>query len=189
MIWLILFVFFILLGLREILFALLLLTKRPKPWTDSEGISDFLMASGRKPPQIFLTPTLFGKAIGWKSLFGNCLFVEKDWWLSLKSTNRKVVLAWFSNAEIRQIFIQRLMGFGDPKLIDRDCLFTGISSTDLIEVIDSLKHDSLKISVSILEAGLLGLSIFGGLQAHQLRILEERIQSILYQVQRLQKTS
>lgn len=185
MIWSLIAICLIFFGSRELLLGLIIISKKAHAWQSPPDFFDFLSANSRKSFKILACRNISLKAISWKTAFGPHLIVDESWWLSLSDDQKKMTLLWFSIAQDKFLFIQRLSGLVKPEQIDRDCLIEGVEVSTLLEIINSLKIAYENSAAHPLESSLSGLSFYGGVQNESLKNLEWRLQAIIKASERL----
>lgn len=185
MIWSLIAICLVFFGSRELLLGLIILSKKAQAWESPADFFDFLSANSRKSFKILVCKNLSLKAISWKTALGPHLIVDESWWFALSEDQKKMTLLWFSIAQEKFLFIQRLSGLVKPEQIDRDCLIEGVDLSTFLEVINSLKKAYENLTSHPLESSLSGLSLYGGIQNESLKNLEFRLQAIIKASERL----
>lgn len=185
MIWSLIAICLIFFGSREFLLGLIIVLKRAHAWDAPTDFCDFLTANSRKTFKILVCKNLNLKVISWKTSLGPHLIADESWWQSLSEDQKKMTLLWFSIAQEKFLFVQRLSGLVKPEQIDRDCLIEGAELSTLLEIINSLKMAYENSAAHPLESSLSGLSLYGGIQNESLKNLEFRLQAIIKASERL----
>jgi hypothetical protein len=187
MIWSIIGICLLFFASREILLGLLIIIKKAEVDTPSHDFFDFLIAKSRKGFRIFLCNSLKLKALSWKTTFGPILLIDKLWWLRLTEDQKKSVILWFSLAQEKSLFFERVFGLSPPSKIDRDCLIEGVELAVLLSIIDSLKKSSFSLMNEPLSSLLSGLSLYSGIQYESSKKIETRLQKAVISFETLNR--
>lgn len=177
MLVLIIFLFFLWIFYREILFSICLLILRPKK-IDNRKYAVIVQAQKQILPELFIYEKGSFEALIFSQWARSELLVSKDFWNQLSETEKDCLLAWTHCAARGTSLAQRIFGFFRVEKIDRQCLHWGIPALDLVSVIEKAKAYRRSAQLGLFESFIEGLTPSGSSLFKDWITTEERLRKI-----------